>query len=86
MQESQTGRGASEPAAGLGTTGRLALAGFMAVGAYFLWTEHRAHVVQYLPWVLVLLCPLMHLFMHHGHQGGAMRGAQRKDASGGREP
>jgi hypothetical protein len=22
------------------------------------------------PWLLVLACPLMHLFMHHGHHGG----------------
>lgn len=39
--------------------------------AYFLWMEHRAHVVEYLPTILffsfLLLCPLMHLFMHHGH-------------------
>lgn len=41
--------------------------------AYFLWMEHRAHVIEYLPIALlllvVLLCPLMHLFMHHGHGG-----------------
>jgi hypothetical protein len=38
-----------------------------------LWTEHRAHVIQALPWLLVLLCPLMHLFHGHGghHHGGA---------------
>ena len=23
-----------------------------------------------LPWLLILACPLMHLFMHHGHRGG----------------
>jgi hypothetical protein len=23
-----------------------------------------------LPWLLVLACPLMHLFMHHGDHGG----------------
>ena len=43
--------------------------GFLAIAAYFLLTEHRAHVVPYLPFLLLLACPLMHLFMHHGHSG-----------------
>lgn len=50
----------------------LALLGFLAVAGYFLWTEHEAHVktvVPYLPWLLVLACPLLHLFMHGGHGG-----------------
>jgi hypothetical protein len=42
--------------------------GFVAIAAYFLITEHQAHVVQYLPFLLLLACPLMHLF--HGHGGG----------------
>ncbi len=45
---------------------------FAAVAGYFLLTEHRAHVIQALPWLLFLACPLMHLF-HHGH-GGHHRG------------
>ena len=43
---------------------RLVLIGFLAIAAYFLWTEHRAHVVQFLPYGLLLLCQLLHLF--HG--------------------
>ena len=40
---------------------------FAAVGAYFLFTEHREHVIQYLPYVLLMACPLMHIFGHrHG--------------------
>lgn len=38
-----------------------------AVAGYFLVMEHLAHVVDALPYVLLLACPLMHLFMHHGH-------------------
>lgn len=49
--------------------GRVAFVGFALVAGYFLWTEHRAHVIQYLPWALVALCPLMHVFMHRGHGG-----------------
>ena len=38
-----------------------------AIAAYFLLTEHRAHVVGALPLLFLLACPLMHVFMHHGH-------------------
>jgi hypothetical protein len=51
-----------------GTRNKLALIGFLAIAAYFLWTEHKAHVVQFLPYFLLLLCPLLHLF-HGGHGG-----------------
>lgn len=38
---------------------------------FFLWTEHRAHLLGYWPLLLLfLLCPLMHLFMHRGHHQG----------------
>lgn len=40
-----------------------------AVAAYYLLTEHMAHVVGALPFLLLLACPLMHVFMHHGHGG-----------------
>jgi len=40
-----------------------------AIAGYFLLTEHLAHVVGALPLLLLLACPLMHVFMHHGHGG-----------------
>jgi hypothetical protein len=40
-----------------------------AVAGYFLLTEHLAHVVGALPFLLLLSCPLMHVFMHRGHGG-----------------
>jgi hypothetical protein len=40
--------------------------GFAAVGGFILLTEHRSHVFQVLPWLLLAACPLMHFF-HHGH-------------------
>jgi hypothetical protein len=43
--------------------------GFALVGAYFLITEHRAHVYEYLPYVLLLACPLLHLLHGHGGHG-----------------
>lgn len=45
-----------------------------AVAGWFLWTEHRAHVFGVLPYLLLLACPLMHVFMHHGHQHGSHGG------------
>ena len=42
---------------------------FGAVAAFFLLSEHRAHFLGALPYLLFLACPLMHLFMHHGHGG-----------------
>jgi len=40
---------------------------FAAVGAYYLLTGHRAHLFDYLPYLLLMACPLMHLFGHrHG--------------------
>ena len=37
------------------------------VAAYFLFAEHRAHLFGALPYLLLLACPLMHVFMHRGH-------------------
>lgn len=48
------------------TISRYAFIGFVAVGAYFLIAEHRAHVIPYLPFVLLAACPLMHFFHHRG--------------------
>ena len=46
-----------------------------AVLGFFLFTEHRAHLFGFLPFGLLLLCPLMHLFMRHGHgRGGRHEG------------
>ena len=56
-----------------GGAGRWVFLGFVLIAAYFLITEHRAHVFQYLPFLLVLACPLMHLFHGHGGRGGHER-------------
>ena len=45
-----------------------------AVGGWFLWTEHRAHLLGFLPYLFLLACPLMHMFMHHGHHHGSHHG------------
>ena len=45
----------------------LALLAFLAIAVFFLVTEHTAHFFGVLPYLLLLLCPLLHLFMHRGH-------------------
>ncbi len=51
------------------TRSGMVLIGFLAIAAFFLVTEHTAHVFGALPWLFLAACPLMHLFMHHGHGG-----------------
>ena len=46
---------------------------FTVFGGYYLWTQHRAHVLQFWPLALFLLCPLMHLFGGHGGHGNHKR-------------
>ncbi|MGM7317317.1 DUF2933 domain-containing protein [Idiomarina sp. ST10R2A5] len=41
----------------------------IGVALYFLFVEHANHVLPYLPYFILLLCPLMHLFMHKSHSG-----------------
>lgn len=53
--------------------------GFLAVALFFLLAEHRAHFFGALPWLLILACPLLHLFMHRGHgHGGRHRHSNQK--------
>jgi hypothetical protein len=50
----------------------IVLIGFLVIGGFYLVAEHRAHlwlVLPWLPWLLLLACPLMHVFMHHGGHG-----------------
>ncbi|MCC3247463.1 DUF2933 domain-containing protein [Methylocystis sp. WRRC1] len=37
------------------------------LAAAFLIYWHWRHILDALPFLVVLACPLMHLFMHHGH-------------------
>ena len=61
---------------------RLTLLGFIVIAGFFLVTEHRAHLYGILPWLLILACPLMHLFMHHGHGHGGDGGAGAETDAG----
>ena len=52
---------------GHGSRSKLVFVGFAVVGLVLLFTEHRAHVFEVLPWLLLAACPLLHLF-HHRHR------------------
>lgn len=54
---------------------------FLAIAAFYLFTEHRAHLFGALPFLLLLACPLMHVFMHHGHGEHGAHGGHAEDNS-----
>ncbi len=57
---------------------------FSIIAAFFLITEHRAHLsgwFAYWPYLLLLACPLMHLFMHGGHGHGDHESREASTAS-----
>ena len=74
------------------TRSGIVLLGFLAIAAFYLLTEHTAHVFGALPYLLLLACPLMHLFHHGGHHhSGHDHSARHEpdtatDLSGRREP
>ena len=59
----------SEPVSFWRTRYAIGLLVMGSIAAYFLLSEHRAHFLGALPFLLLLACPLMHVFMHHGHGG-----------------
>jgi hypothetical protein len=60
-----------------GNRARMVFVGFLLTAGFLLVAEHRAHLLPYLgyaPWLLLLACPLVHLFMHgHGHSQSATK-------------
>ncbi len=62
------------------TYSRTAFITFAVIALGLIAYEHRVHVLGILPWLLILACPLMHLFMHHGH--GSHSGHSGHDHAG----
>ena len=52
----------------------LGLIGFLLITAFFLFSEHRAHFLGILPYLLLLACPFLHMYMHGGHGEGSGAG------------
>ena len=62
--------------------------GFALIAAYFLILEHKAHLsgyLQYWPFLLLLACPLLHMFMHGGHGDHGGHGRDRNDGGKGQK-
>jgi len=62
------------------------LLGFLVIAGFFLVTEHTAHLLGILPYLLLLACPLLHFF-HGGHGGahGGTHGGEDRPRRGGDE-
>ncbi|MGE0874854.1 MAG: DUF2933 domain-containing protein [Burkholderiales bacterium] len=57
---------------------------FLAVAAVLIVLEHRAHALQWLPFAILLACPLLHLFhSHSGHGRNGRHGTDKPDKAGG---
>lgn len=67
------------PASFLKSRAGLVLVGFLAIAGALLFTEHRAHALGALIFLPLLLCPLMHMFMHGGHGGHGGHAADKQN-------
>ena len=72
---------------GMKSRTNIALIVFLVIAALFLIAEHRAHLsawFPYWPYLLLLACPAMHLFMHgaHGHGSHQSSGASNGSTEG----
>jgi hypothetical protein len=75
MQQEYPTHGAGDRA---GRFSRYVFFGFAAIALFFLITEHRPHVIPFLPFLLLVACPLMHLFHHRGHGHGSEADPQHR--------
>ncbi len=48
---------------------------------FFVLREHWGHIFGLLPYLVLLACPLMHLFHHHGGHHGGHQGHDNKEGS-----
>jgi uncharacterized membrane protein len=62
---------------------RFLLFALLGVIGYYVIVEHGAHLLQFLPLLILLACPLMHL-LHGGH--GGHRHTDRSNGEAGRTP
>ena len=58
--------------------------GFLVIAAFLLLSEHRAHALGYLPFLLLPACLLFHFFMHGGHGSHGASAQNERDTKGDR--
>ena len=64
----------------------MAAIGFLLIAAFLLVSEHRAHALGYLPFLLIFGCLFMHMFMHGGHGGHSGHGDGKPAAENSKLP
>jgi len=69
MEHDLSVRGSSSNGSGepLSRNAKLALLSALAIVAFFVLREHWSHALGLGPYLLLLLCPLMHLLGHRHH-------------------
>ena len=78
--ESTTSGGATTGGGAMCRPVKVALLMIAAIGVFYLLREHWDHVAGNWIYLLLLACPLMHLFHGHGgHRGHGARPDQRLD-------
>lgn len=56
-----------------------ALIGFLLIAAFFLLSEHQAHFFGILPFLFLLACPFLHMWMHGGDGEGNVKGGESRE-------
>lgn len=51
----------------------------LAIIGFLMYSEHRVHALGFGLWLLLLACPLLHLFMHGGHGGDGSHGGHVRE-------
>lgn len=85
MDKTLESRHRHEPPQAVSSRSKWVFVAFVAIAAFFLFAEHRAHLLGALPFLLLLACPLMHFFHHRGHgkgHGGHGGGSGNKPEGG----
>jgi len=59
-------------------TGIVTICAVLILG-FLIYTGHSAHLLGAAPYLLLLACPLMHIFMHGGHGGHQNKSDSRGD-------
>ncbi len=64
----------------------LSICSLLIILGFYLLMEHTAHVLGALPYLLLLLCPVLHLFHHRGHGHPPHRGSPLSPPRSGGKP
>ena len=55
---------------------------FVLIGGFLLVSEHRAHILGAALWLLILACPLLHIFGHGGYGSHGGHGGHGRPSDG----